>query len=143
MRSPIHLKEHILSMSAEMMLEDLGKDPRNPNPQQYQEVIHRRITEGRSFVGMMNNQIVFLLDLGTNCKRGCQIGGTYVPPQHRGKGIATLGMRFWTSRLIQKYGLVTLHVNEANQAAVRYYKTVGFTPSSAYRLAILDIPGYV
>ena len=135
-----HLAQ-IVDLSARMMLEDLGKDPREKSEQQYRETIRRRILEGRSFIGIRSNQIVFLLDLGTNGPRGCQIGGTYVPPLYRNQGIATQGMHYWTSRLLKKYGLVTLHVNEANLPAIRCYERIGFCKGSPYRLAILNNSG--
>ena len=132
----IHLEE-VYKLSSEMMLEDLGVDPREPSPTKYLETIKTRIQEGRCFIGTLGSKIVFLLDLGTHCTRGCQVGGTYVPPQFRGNGYATAGVYFWTSRLVEKYGLVTLHVNEANHSAIRLYQKVGFKQSSPYRLAII------
>ena len=135
-----HLAQ-IVDLSARMMLEDLGKDPRLDSEQHYRETIRRRILEGRSFIGQINNQIVFLLDLGTNGPRGCQVGGTYVPPSYRNQGIATQGMYYWTSRLLKKYGLVTLHVNEANLPAIRCYERIGFRKGAPYRLAILNNSG--
>jgi predicted GNAT family acetyltransferase len=129
--------EKIYNHSAKMMIEDLGTDPRTPIPSQHHETIKVRIQEGRCFIGTLKGKIVFLLDLGTNCNRGCQIGGTYVPPEFREKGYATEGVHFWTKRLLKKYGLVTLHVNEANHSAIRLYNKIGFKQSSPYRLAII------
>jgi len=136
-RAQLKHETDIYEMSAQMMLEDLGKDPRKPSPTQYRETIRRRIQEGRCFIGLYKQEIAFILDLGTNCIRGCQIGGTYVPPKFRGRGFATQGVHFWTERLIQKFGMVTLHVNEENIPAIRCYKRVGFLQSSPYRLAII------
>ena len=132
----VHLDE-VYKLSSEMMLEDLGVDPRVPTPSHYRETIKNRIQEGRCFIGMLGSKIVFLLDLGTHSKRGCQIGGTYVPPEFRGNGYATAGVYFWTSRLVEKFGLVTLHVNEANHSAIRFYQKIGCKLSSPYRLAII------
>ncbi len=138
-KAKMNQEDQIISLSAQMMIEDLGKDPRVPDPKKYRETIRRRIQEGRCFIGMLKNEIVFLLDLGTNGSRGCQIGGTYVPKEHRGKGVATEGVHYWTEKLIQKFGLVTLHVNEENNHAIRCYQKVGFQQSSPYRLAIVDL----
>jgi hypothetical protein len=78
---------------------------------------------------------LFTINVGTRSHLGCQIGGTYVPLAHRGKGLATAATAAVVRDLLKRHPRVTLHVNEANQPAVRVYEKIGFERSVPYRLA--------
>ena len=124
-------------MSAEMMREDLGVDPRETEPARHRLAVQRRVEEGRTLVGEdEGGAVVFVLEVGTCRAEGAQVGGTYVPPAHRGKGLAIRGMRAAVQRLLDSVDSVSLHVNEANTAAVRCYERVGFVRGAAFRLLI-------
>lgn len=125
----------ILMMSAHMMIEDLGYDPR-AEPKSWEKTVEQRIREGRCLIGLRDTEIVFILDVGASGGRGCQVGGTYVPPEHRGQGISTTGMMVFTKKLLNRFPVVTLHVNEANTAAVRCYERAGYRRGAPFRLAI-------
>ncbi|MDG1483665.1 MAG: GNAT family N-acetyltransferase [Myxococcota bacterium] len=140
-RLPIRLAtiedaERIAPLSAAMMVEDLGEDPRAPDPAAYLESVRSRCARSRTLLSMQERSICFLLNIGTFCDDGVQVGGTYVPPDFRGQGIATAGMRASTATLLSLTRSVTLHVNEANLPAVRCYERSGFVPASPFRLII-------
>lgn len=123
--------------SGEMEAEDLGRDPRDDEPGLHDRVIRDRIDRGSTWVIERDGDLVFQLNVGTSNRHGCQVGGTYVPPDHRGKGIATQGMFAMVRHLLTEYPRVTLHVNEANIPAVRAYERVGFQSHSPFRLITL------
>ncbi|MFT5679351.1 MAG: GNAT superfamily N-acetyltransferase [Myxococcota bacterium] len=140
-RLPIRLAtvedaERIAPLSAAMMVEDLGEDPRIPDPAAHLESVRRRCAGSRTLLGMRDGELCFLLNVGTFCDDGVQVGGTYVPPEFRGQGIATAGMRAAVSALLPMTRCITLHVNEANQPAVRCYERTGFTRMTPFRLII-------
>jgi ribosomal protein S18 acetylase RimI-like enzyme len=126
----------ITEMSAEMMLEDLGVDPREQDLSRHRFAVHSRLNEGRTFVGEVDGQVAFILDIGTTMPIGVQVGGTYVAPALRGRGIATRGMRSAVRQLLREYDSVSLHVNEANMPAIRCYERVGFIRDAPFRLLI-------
>lgn len=139
-RPAVHKElDTIKQMSAEMMLEDLGFDPRE-KPENWHQTVERRIKERRCLIGLNGNQIVFVLDIGTMSGRGCQVGGTYVPPEFRGQGISSIGMTILTHKLLNRFPAVTLHVNEANTPAVRCYERSGFQRAAPFRFTIYDVP---
>jgi len=122
------------ALASAMELEDLGMDPADESEVAHRRTVQDRITSGRTWVVEEEGEIVFQVNVGTTSRLGCQIGGTYVPPRHRGRGLATAGVRATCSFLLQRYPLVTLHVNEANTSAVRVYEKCGFRRASPMRL---------
>ncbi len=121
--------------SAAMEREDLGTD-RLGESDTHDQIVHDRIQAGRTWVIEREDRIVFQVNVGTTHPTGCQIGGTWVPPEHRGHGLATAGIAATCRRLLAAHPRVTLHVNEANHAAVRVYENVGFVRDAAFRLLI-------
>lgn len=124
--------------SGAMEQEDLGRNPALTDPAAHRAVVIERIRSGRTWVLVRDDTIVFQINVGTRSLGGCQVGGTYVPPAHRGKGYATLGMRELCRRLVPKHRCVSLHVNEANTPAVALYERAGFRRAHAMRLITLE-----
>jgi uncharacterized protein len=126
--------ERVARFAAEMEFEDLGTQRATEDPDLHTMVVEERIKAGRTWLIERDGHIVFQVNVGTSTAWGCQIGGTYVPPAHRGKGFATIGVAALMDRLLAREKLVTLHVNEANRPAVRVYEKVGFAKAAPYRL---------
>ena len=135
--APLGQAESLADMAGQMMLEDLGEDPRVYDPEGHRRLVAERIRAGRTMIGTEGDRIVFKVDVGTRFDRGCQVGGTFVPPEWRGRGLATQGMRAVCRRLLRDVPMVTLHVNEANLPAVRSYEATGFRRSAPFRLMTL------
>ncbi len=63
-----------------------------------------------------------------------QIGGVYTVPELRGQGIAQAVMRHLCERIRESGRVPTLFVKTGNQAAIRAYQNLGFTPEGSYRI---------
>lgn len=124
----------IAAHAAAMELEDLGRDPTSTDPSLHDQVTRDRVKTGRTWVIEHQGTLVFQVNVGSAHDIGAQIGGTYVPPPHRGQGHATRGIAALCRRLLARYPRVTLHVNERNESAVRAYQRVGFRADAAFRL---------
>lgn len=131
-----HHYDAVYLMSAEMMLADLGEDPRMDEVH-HSRTVHNRIRQGRSWVSEVDGKIQFLIDIGTKTQLGAQVGGTFVPLELRNQGLATRGMRTVCQKLLSTCERVSLHVNEANSPAVQCYEQSGFVRSTPYRLIAL------
>ncbi|MFT4628813.1 MAG: ribosomal protein S18 acetylase RimI-like enzyme [Myxococcota bacterium] len=129
--------EALARLGAEMQLEDMDVDPRVRDGERHDELVQERVRAGRTYVVEQGGQIVYTVNVGTRSQLGSQLGGTYVPPEFRGRGIATAATAEVTRRLLDRHPRVTLHVNEANRSAVRVYEKVGFLPVAPYRLATI------
>lgn len=120
--------------ASQMEIEDLGRDPAAVDPESHEAIVRDRIRNERTWVIERDGAIVFTINIGLFTADGCQVGGTFVPPAHRGRGIAKDGMRALVAHLRARFPAVTLHVNEANRPAVRTYEAVGFTRHAPFRL---------
>ena len=133
---PARMSEwRVIAMQSGLMEEeDLGRNPQLDDPELHARVVRDRIQSGRTWVWERDMRLVFQINVGTQTHWGCQVGGTYVPPDLRGQGLAARGMRELCRVLVARHGLVTLHVNEANTPAVRCYERAGFERDAPFRL---------
>lgn len=132
--------EQLVAFSAAMEWEDIGRRALEEDAVGYRAVVHRRIEHGQTWVLEEEGELRFQINVGTTTPWGVQVGGTYVPPAHRGQGLATRCMAELGRRLLPRHRAITLHVNEANTHAVRAYERSGYARASAYRLITLP-PG--
>ena len=128
----------VAKASAAMEREDLGVDPSAEDPELHAASVKERLRGGRTWVIERGGDLIFQINMGTSTPWGSQVGGTWVVPAHRGKGLATAGMAAITHHMLDTHPFVSLHVNEANAPAVRVYEKVGYTRAAPYRLAIIE-----
>jgi ribosomal protein S18 acetylase RimI-like enzyme len=128
----------VVQASVAMSVEDIGYDPAERDPESYRRRILRLVAEGRIWIITEGDELRFKINVGPRSPQGVQIEGTYVPPRLRGKGLATAGVATASRRLLDELPRVALHVNEANQPAVRLYERVGFRRAVPYRLIVVD-----
>jgi ribosomal protein S18 acetylase RimI-like enzyme len=64
-----------------------------------------------------------------------QIGGVYVLPEYRGRGIARYMIAAFVERLSAAGKKITLFVKKENSAAQAVYRTLGFTALEDYRIS--------
>lgn len=124
----------LIQSTALMRLEDEGYDPRKNDIGLWQQTIEVLIAQRRIWVATQNDQLSFVIEIGTRCSKGTQIGSTYVPKTFRGQGYATRGMRAIVNHLLQDSAFVSLLVNEGNIPARKCYERVGFEYGDAYQL---------
>jgi len=124
----------LADMSIQMLAEDLAIDPRQIAPGPQVARVRERTRAGQIYVAQDGHRIVFKIDIGTWSSHGVQVGGTFVPSDLRRQGISTRAMRALCRILLERAPRVTLHVNEANVAAVRCYEAAGFRRAAPFRL---------
>jgi ribosomal protein S18 acetylase RimI-like enzyme len=128
----------LTEMQAGMLGEDLGIARDDLDLDILAERVEEKVAAGSTWVVREDDRLVFVVSVGFRTAGGAQLGGTYVWPVDRGRGIATRAVRGLVGALLAD-GLprVTLHVHEANTPAVRCYVAAGFRPHAPFRLMVL------
>lgn len=126
--------EEIYTNSGLMILEDLGYNPCETQPQRQRELISKRIKENRILVAKIEDKISFQIEVGVMLSVGCQVGSTYIPAQFRGQGLSTQYMRGTCRYLLEQTQSINLYVHTDNIPAQRCYQKTGFQKIAKYRL---------
>ena len=126
--------EEIYTNSGLMILEDLGYNPCETQPQRQKELIAKRIEEHRILTAKIENKIAFQIEVGVMLSVGCQVGSTYIPSHFRGQGLSTQYMRGTCRYLLEQTQSVNLYVHTDNIPAQRCYQKTGFRKIAKYRL---------
>lgn len=130
--------EALTQMQADMLADDLGIARQDLDLGILSTRVADRIRAGSTWVVREAARVVFVVGVGFRAAGGAQLGGTYVWPVDRGRGIATRAVRAVVRRLMADgVPRVTLHVHEANTPAVRCYVAAGFRPHAPFRLMVL------
>ena len=122
--------EEIYTNSGLMILEDLGYNPCETQPQRQKELIAKRIEEHRILIAKIENKIAFQIEVGVLLSIGCQVGSTYIPSQFRGQGLSLGACRY----LLEQTQSVNLYVHTDNIPAQRCYQKQAFEKNAKYRL---------
>ncbi len=133
---PLDLEQSV-DFAARMQAEELGVDPRAVDARRFRRRIFRLISEELFFILPVDSVHGFQASASSFCVEGTQVEAVYTPRHLRGHGYATMGLAGMCRLLLMRFPLVTLHVNEQNEAAVKLYERLGFQHSTAFRLISL------
>lgn len=99
----------------------------------YRSRIAEIVREGRSFVRIDDDVVVFKAEVGAVSPDVCQVQGVWVDPAFRGRGVSISGMAAVVEQSrAQIAPTVSLYVNDYNTAARKCYRTVGFRERGAF-----------
>lgn len=99
----------------------------------YRARIAEIVREGRSFVRIEDDVVVFKAEVGAVSERVCQVQGVWVDPAHRGRGLSSPGMAAVVDHALADIApTVSLYVNDFNTAARKSYRTTGFTERGTF-----------
>ncbi|MCH6162924.1 GNAT family N-acetyltransferase [Streptomyces marispadix] len=120
--------EVVLPACVEMFTEEVGVSPlAGDGGLVYQSRVAELVGSGRSFARVENGRIVFKAEIGAATPRACQIQGVWVAPDRRGEGLSVSGMAAVLRYALTEFApLVSLYVNDYNDAARASYRRVGF-----------------
>lgn len=92
----------------------------------YRARIEELIAQGRAFVRLDGDRVVFKAEIGAATGHVSQVQGVWVDPALRGQGLGTAGMAAVVGLAQEIAPVVSLYVNDYNLGARRSYEKVGF-----------------
>jgi ribosomal protein S18 acetylase RimI-like enzyme len=129
--------EVVARAQAAMTEEDLKVPPGQIDMRRLREISEKRIEEGKVWVWMEGDTLLFKTEESARAPDGVLVGGVFTHPDYRGRGLATRGVAAWAGRLFEA-GLerMALHVSATNTPAIRAYERAGFQRHSLLRLML-------
>jgi len=99
----------------------------------YRSRIAELVRGGRSFARIEDGRVVFKAEVGAVTADACQLQGVWVPPELRGQGRSAPGMAAVVAAALAGIApVVSLYVNDYNDAARASYRRVGFADHSTF-----------
>ncbi len=118
-----------------MYTEEVGVSPEaGGGAEYYRARILQLIARGWSFARFDDaGRVLFKAEVACVSPYAAQVQGVYVPPEHRGQGLATAGMAAVAAAVRRDIApAVSLYVNEWNAPARAAYERVGFAESTTF-----------
>lgn len=122
----------IMTVHAEMVMEETGTNPMLTDPVGFRLRVARRIEQGRVWVSMQGERVIFKADITSDTPEVIYLEGVYVSPEERGKGF---GLRCFSQLchiLLSRAVSICLLVDEQNERAKSLYFKAGFEVKSRY-----------
>lgn len=117
--------------SAAMIAGELEYDPRRTSPE-FTANVRAMIERGLWWVGEQYGRLCFYCNVGPWSMRTAQLQGIWVPPDMRGKGLATASLGAICDKLLGISPTLSLYVNDFNAPAISLYERVGFTHAGEF-----------
>ena len=123
--------ELVAEHSAEMILGELGYDPR-ANRAGFVASVRRAIAAGAWWVWVVDGTLRFQANVGPRTSATAQLQGVWTPPTQRGHGYARSALGSIARRLLEREATLSLYVNDFNTAAITVYERLGFVQVGAF-----------
>lgn len=117
-----------------MYTEEVGVSPEyGGGSELYRARVLQLVTRGWSFARFDQGRLVFKAEVACSTPYAAQVQGVFVPPEHRGQGIATAGMAAVVELVRREIApTVSLYVNDWNTGARAVYERVGFRETARF-----------
>ena len=129
--------EKVLPVNAAMAFEEAGISPLQTDPGGFQHRIARRIEQGRVWVWIQNNKLIFKADVIGETPDVAYLEGVHVHAEERRKGYGLRCLRHLSSTLLTRSRSICLTVNQQNQSAMTFYTKAGYQFHSHYETIYL------
>jgi ribosomal protein S18 acetylase RimI-like enzyme len=129
--------ELVMPIQAELAYAESGINPMQADPEGFRERCLRRIKQGRTWVVVENNLLVFKADVISKTPEVIYLEGVWLREDCRNKNLGTRFMSELMRRLLENTKSVCLLVNETNEWAQGFYRKCGFNFRATYETIFL------
>jgi predicted GNAT family acetyltransferase len=129
---------HVVSAHAALAYEEIGVNPLESDPIGFRLRTARRIAQGRVWVLIENNKLIFKADIVSDTPDVIYLEGVFVNPEERCKGYGSRCMMTLGRVLLSRAVSISLLVNEHNEAGLALYRKAGFQLRSYYNSIFLQ-----
>lgn len=129
--------ELVAPVHAELAFAESGVNPLSIDPQGFVRRCRRRIEQGRTWVVVENDSLLFKADVISKTPEVIYLEGIWLRADSRGKNLGTRLMAELMRRLLENSKSVCLLVNERNEWAQGFYRKCGFHLRATYETIFL------
>jgi predicted GNAT family acetyltransferase len=127
----------VMPVQAELAFAESGVNPLHVDPQGFRARCLRRIEQGRTWVVVEDDQLLFKADVISKTSTVVYLEGIWVRDEERNSGNARRLMNELTHRLLEDAESICLLVNETNKRAQSFYRKCGFRFRATYETIFL------
>jgi len=129
--------DKVLAVNASMALQEAGTSPLQNDPSGFRSRTSRRIKQGRIWVWVHDDRLVFKADVVAETPHVTYLEGVHVHAEERRKGHGLRCLAALSSILLQRSELICLTINEKNKNALKFYEKAGYQFHSHYETIYL------
>lgn len=129
--------ELVMPIQAKLAFAESGVNPLEVDPQGFRERCLRRIEQGRTWVVVENDLLVFKADVVSSTPEVNYLEGIWVREDERNRNAGTRFMSELMRRLLEDTRSICLLVNETNKWAQGLYRKCGFHFRATYETIFL------
>jgi len=129
--------ELVMPVQAELAYAESGINPMEVDPEGFRKRCLRRIEQGRTWVVVENNLLVFKADVISKTPEVIYLEGIWLREDYRNKSLGKRLMSELMRRLLENTKSVCLLVNETNEWAQGFYRKCGFNFRATYETIFL------
>lgn len=134
----VHETDLVVPAAAHMFTAEIGYPPYSGSSRAYRSSIASLIAVGQTYVLIEDGEVVFKTDIGSLALGCAQLQGVWLAPSLRGEGRAAALLGSVLEQLMAGPApLVSLYVNDYNQAARRLYERLGFRQVGDFTTVLL------
>lgn len=128
----------VAPVHAAMAVEEIGVNPLDVDPVGFRERYARRIQQGRVWVCVKDNRLLFKADVVSDLAEVNYLEGVYVSPENRGRGFGARCMKQLTNVLLTHTKSVCLLIKEEKPDAQACYLNAGYKLREYYETVFLE-----
>jgi uncharacterized protein len=129
---------HVMAVQARMAEAESGVNPLERDAEGFRLRTARRIEQGRVWVWMEGERLIFKADVMTETPEVIYLEGVYVHAEERGKGYGLRCMSQLGRLLLARAGSLCLLVNERNKDAQKFFFKAGYKLRNCYDTIFLQ-----